>query len=732
MTNRLTPPRLANWSAHRPWRALGLWFLFVVACLAGGMATGTIMDSNDGGSGDSGTAERVIDRADFPVDPQTEQVLIRKRDGSALSLHDARRARTAVAHELASAPNAGPLSSVRLSPDHRAALATFTIKGDADTAVDRVKPMLAAVANAGRASPDLRIEEVGGAAIDKALDDQLGNDFQKAELLSLPLTLLILIAVFGALVAAGIPLMLALTSIIASFGLASLASHVFPQTENLQSILLIVGMAVGVDYALFMLRRARDERGRGASVRESVLIASATSGRAVVVSGLTVAVAMAGMLLAGDSTFTSLGIASMLVVATAVLGALVALPALLVLIGDRVDRVRIPFLHRLQRSEGSRFWGAVVPRVLARPRLAFGLAAGVLVVLALPALGMNTRLTSETDLPRSIPIMRSYDALTASFPAQGDTHELVIKAADVRTPQVQGALARLEHTLRADPDFALDRKLDTEISRDHTVETVQLAYPGASDGAAATHGLATLRDTLIPETLGTVAEAHVTGNAAGSHDFNALVHARLPIVVLFVLALTLLLMLASFRSLRVALTTIGLNLLSVAAAWGLLVLVFQHHWLDSLLGIRTNGAIVAWLPLFLFVILFGLSMDYHVFVLSRIREAHRAGASARDAIAIGVERTAGVVTSAAVVMVGAFGIFATLSLIEMKQLGVGLATAVLLDATIVRGVLLPAALQLLGEKAWHEARWLRRMPAIGHGPAPAPARAHASLEQASR
>jgi putative drug exporter of the RND superfamily len=730
MTQRLTPPRLANWSAHHPWKALSLWLLFVVACLAGGMATGTVMDTSDGGSGDSGAAERIIQRADFPNQQQTEQVLIRRRDGAVLRLADARRARQAVAGRLAQVADAGPLSAVKLSADHHAALATFKIKGDSDTASERVAPMLAAVAGAGRTTPDLRIEEVGGAAIDKALNDKLGDDFQKAEMLSLPLTLLILIVVFGALVAAGIPLILALTSIIASFGLAALASHAFPQTDNLKSILLIVGMAVGVDYALFMLRRARDERARGAGVRESVLIASATSGRAVIVSGLTVAVAMAGMLLAGDSTFQSLGIAAMLVVGAAVLGALLALPALLVLIGDRVDRVRVPFLHRLRRQEGgSRIWGAVVPRVLARPKLALGLAAGALVALALPALGMHTRLTSSTDLPRSIPVMRSYDALTAAFPAQGESHTLVVTAPDVRAPRVQNGIARLERRLRADPDFALRPTPGVEVSRDHTVETIDLAYPGASDGAAATHGLADLRHTFIPATIGRVAETHVTGDAAGSHDFNALVSARLPIVIGFVLVFTLLLMLASFRSLRIALATIGLNLLSVAAAWGLLVLVFQHHWLDGLLGIRTNGAIVAWLPLFLFVILFGLSMDYHVFLLSRIREAHRAGASARDAIAIGVERTAGVVTSAAVVMVGAFGIFATLSLIEMKQLGVGLATAVLLDATIVRGVLLPATLRLLGESAWHEAPWLARLPALGHGDRAAAVRSRVSPER---
>jgi RND superfamily putative drug exporter len=730
MTNPLAPPRLANWSAHRPWRALGLWLLFVVACVAGGLATGTSMASGDGGSGDSGAAQRVIDHADFPKQPQTEQVLIRRRDGGALSLAEAVRGRDAVASQLSRTKGAGPLSGVRLSTGKHAAIAQFTIKGDPDSADKRVEPMIAAVARAQASTPGLRVEEVGGAAIDKALSDTLGKDFKRAEMLSLPLTLLILIVVFGALVAAGIPLILALTSIVASFGLAGVASHVFPQTDNLQSILLIVGMAVGVDYALFMLRRARDERQAGATVLDSVLTASATSGRAVIVSGLTVAVAMAGMLLAGDPTFESLGVAAMLVVGVAVLGALVALPALLVLIGDNVDRVRIPFLHRLRRREGgSRIWGAVVPRVLARPKLALGLAAGGLVALAVPALGMHTRLPSVTDLPRSIPIMRSYDALTAAFPSQGDSHELVVKAPDVRAPGVRTELTRLETRLRADPDFSLARSPQVSVSRDRTVATVDLAYPGSSDGVAATRGLRDLRSTYIPATVGRVAEAHVTGDAAGSHDFNALVSARLPIVIAFVLALTLLLMLASFRSVRIALTTIGLNLLSVAAAWGLLVLVFQHHWLDPLLGIRTNGAITAWLPLFLFVILFGLSMDYHVFVLSRIREARRAGASASDAIAIGVERTAGVVTSAAVVMVGAFGIFATLSTIDMKQLGVGLATAVLLDATIVRGVLLPAALQLLGENAWNEARWLRRMPSIGHG-APTPAvRTRASLEQ---
>ena len=260
MTHRLAPPRLAHWSAHHPWRALGIWILFVVACVGGGLATGTVMDSRDGGSGDSGAAQRIVKRADFPAQRQTEQVLIRRRDGGPLSRTEATGARRTVAAQLARVPGAGPLSGVRLAASGRAAIAEFTIAGDPDTAGKRVAPMIAAVARAQAATPGLRIEEVGGAAIDRALSDTLGKDFKHAELLSLPITLLILIAVFGALVAAGIPLILALTSIVASFGLAGIASHVFPQTDNLQSILLIVGMAVGVDYALFLLRRARDER----------------------------------------------------------------------------------------------------------------------------------------------------------------------------------------------------------------------------------------------------------------------------------------------------------------------------------------------------------------------------------------------------------------------------------------------------------------------------------------
>lgn len=705
-------PRLAAWSVRHPWRALLAWLVIVVVLVAGGITTGTkLVEDGQDGSGDSGRAEQIITDANFPDDLAEERALVRRRDGAELSVADLAAVRRDLVAQLAEVPTAGKLSDPILSTDQRAGVVTWDVSGDPATAADRVAPMLAAVATAQAKHPELRVEQIGDGSIEKALDDTLGDDFKKAEFLSLPITLAILIVVFGALVAASLPLILALTSIIAAFGAASMVSQLVPQTENLQSILLIVGIAVGVDYALFMVRRARDERGHGMSVRDSVLVASATSGRAVLISGLTVIVAMAGMFLTGDATFTSLGVGAVVVVGVAVVGSLLALPALLVVLGDKVDRARVPFLWRLRGSGESRFWGAVVRRVVRRPGLAFGLSAGLLVLVALPALGMQTKLTDANDLPRSIPIMTTYDALTAAFPSEGGSHVVAISAPDVTTPQISAAIDDLERQATQTGLFTLPETPDIRISPDRTAATIVLPF---GDQGIAEESLTALRSGLVPATVGGVADAHVTGETAGSRDFTNLVSSRLPIVAAFVVALTLLLMLASFRSMSVAVATVLLNVLSVAAAYGLLVLVFQNDRFDGLLGVETNGAIVAWLPLFLFVILFGLSMDYHVFVLSRIREAVNAGATPSDAIEIGVRKTSGVVTSAAVVMIAAFGIFATLSTIDMKQLGVGLAAAIAIDATIVRGVLLPAALRLLGERAWTESRIASRLPLLGH------------------
>ena len=379
----------------------------------------------------------------------------------------------------------------------------------------------------------------------------------------------------------------------------------------------------------------------------------------------------------------------------------------------------MPFLHRLARSDGgSRIWDAVLTRVLRRPGLSFVIAASALIALALPATGMNTKLLGDEDLPRSLAVMQTYDAMTAAFPAKGSQHVVVVQAADVTAPKVTQAIADLGREATATGHFSLDGAPEVVTSSDHTVAQVFLPYPGNNGGNDARQGLTALRERIVPATVATVATVGVTGNTAVDRDFNDQLSSRLPVVFAFVLGLTFLLMLMSFRSVAVAGLTVVLNLLSVAAAYGVLVLVFQGHWAEGLLDFQSNGGIVAWLPLFLFIVLFGLSMDYHVFVLSRVREAFDRGLGNRDAIHAGVTSSAGVVTSAAVVMIAVFAVFATLTSLEFKQLGVGLAAAIAIDATVVRGVLLPAGMALLGERTWHMPAWLRWLPHIGREASP--------------
>jgi RND superfamily putative drug exporter len=425
---------------------------------------------------------------------------------------------------------------------------------------------------------------------------------------------------------------------------------------------------------------------------------------------VTVGVAMAGMLLSESAIFVSLAIGTILVVAVAVLGSVTVLPAVLARLGRWVDRPRVPVLHRLtmHRSE-PRMWPALLRPVLRRPAIALVVSAGLLAVLAMPAVGMRTRLLGTADLPRSIPIVASFDRLTTAFPSEGDSHLVAVEAPASAAPAVRAALLDLDRRAGADRLFAVDGPADVRASADGRVHLLEVPTPYAPGTDEARHGLTALRGTLVPQTVGQVtgAEVAVGGSTAASADFSHSLSSRLPWVFAFVLTLTFGLMLWAFRSPVIAATAIVLNLLSVGAAYGLLVLVFQHHWAEGLLGFQSNGAIVAWIPMFLFVVLFGLSMDYHVFVVSRIREAALAGMPTRDAVRHGVTSSAGAVTSAAVVMVAVFSIFATLSTLDFKQLGIGLGAAILIDATVVRAVLLPAAMALLGRWNWWAPAFLR-------------------------
>jgi RND superfamily putative drug exporter len=432
----------------------------------------------------------------------------------------------------------------------------------------------------------------------------------------------------------------------------------------------------------------------------------------VLISGLTVMAAMAGMFLTGEKTFMSFAMATILVVAIAVVGSLTVLPALLSRLGDKVNKGRIPFLQRFQKPGGGRFWGWIIDRVLRRPVLSAALSAGFLLALAAPALGLNTVVPRAEALPQDLSVVKVYKRLQNAFPGEAEPAVVVVRAQSIDDPSVQQQLRRLERNALATGQ--IHEPITVDVNPARTVARIELPIDGNGTDAPAYASLSTICNQVIPGTIGTLdaVDVAVTGPTAQSRDFENAMRSSAPLVFAFVLALAFVLLLVAFRSLVIAAKAIVLNLLSVAAAFGVLVLVFQHSWAKGILGFDYSGGVMVWLPVFLFVILFGLSMDYHVFILSRIREAHDGGKPTDEAIAYGIKSTAGVVTSAALVMVCVFSIFGTLSLVMMKQFGVGLAVAVLLDATVVRGVLLPATMKLLGEWNWYLRRWLDWLPQL--------------------
>jgi RND superfamily putative drug exporter len=710
--------RMGRWSARHRKTAIFGWLAFVIAAVVLGGAVGTKqLTADETLPGESGRAARMLD--DGFEQPAGETVLVQSTRLTA----DSPAFRAAVADVVRRVSAVGVVANVQspyaagnrgqISADEHSATVSLDIRGDADTATDRIQPVMDAVDAAAAANPSLRVEEFGVSA-EKQLDEKFNQDLERAGLLSLPVTIVILVVAFGALVAAGIPLLLALSAVMATMGLLAIPSQVWPVDENISAIVLLIGLAVGVDYTMFYLKREREERAAGKSESAALEAAAATSGRSVLISGLTVMTAMAGMFLTGDKTFGSFAMATILVVAIAVVGSLTVLPALLSWLGDRVNKVRVPFLHRLQRPEGGRAWGWILDRVLAHPLVSAIGATAVLVALALPALGMKTVVPGAEALPQDLPAVQTYNRLQAAFPGGQDPATVVVKAPSIDDPRVKTALADLQRRALAGGQF--HQPVTMSVNKARTVAEIDLPIAGSSTDAASNAALASLRGTIVPATVGSIdgVEVGVTGTTAISKDFDSAMRSTAPLVFAFVLAFAFVLLLVSFRSIVLAVKAILLNLLSVAAAYGILVLVFQHSWAKGVLDFDYSGGVMAFMPVFLFVILFGLSMDYHVFILSRIREAYDRGMRTEDAVAHGIKTTAGVVTSAAIVMVFVFGIFATLSIVMLKQFGVGLAAAVLIDATIVRAVLLPAAMTLLGDWNWYLPRWLEWLPKLEH------------------
>ena len=719
--------RAGRWSAAHWKTALGAWLAFCVLAVALGSVAGTkVLEDTDTAAGGTRKAEKMLEHAGF-ANRAGESVLVQS-NGRTIADPAFRAAVADVTRSVSRLPEVervrSPLAASnagQISKDQHSALVQFDMRGDQDTADKRVQPVLDAVDRVQQRHAAFTVAEFGMASASHELNKTLNKDFQRAEYSTLPVTLVILVFAFGALVAAGLPVLLAFSGVLATVGLGALASHVVAAGDATKSVILLIGMAVGVDYSLFYLRREREERARGSSPREALLKAAGTSGHAVFISGLTVLIAMAGMLFTGNAVFTSIAIGAMLMVAVALVGSLSILPALLAKLGHRVDKGRIPFLGRRAGRE-SRVWGFVLDRVLRRPVVSAVLSGGALLLLAAPALSLHTQLPSFTDLPRSLPIVQTYDSIQAAFPGAQTPAKVVITAEDVKAPQVQQAIGELES--RALASGQMFKPISTEVNPERTAETVSISLAGNGSNGVSVAALQTLRDRLIPGTLGHVdgVDVAVTGETAGTHDFNQQMKSHAPLVFAFVLALCFLLLLVTFRSIVIPIKAVLLNLLSVGAAYGLLVLVFQHHFAEGVLGFRSNGAITSWLPLFMFVILFGLSMDYHVFILSRIKELVDGGMPTEEAVATGIKRTAATVTSAALVMVAVFAIFMSLRTLDIKQMGFGLAAAILIDSTIVRAVLLPSVMKLLGSWNWYLPRWLEWLPQIGGEAGEAPRR----------
>jgi RND superfamily putative drug exporter len=642
----------------------------------------------------------------------TEQVLISARSG-AFDRGEAQAAAAELSARMRRLPEVAGVAEPVLSGDRRILMVEVALKGEERDAKDKVGALVAQTEAVKKAYPGLVLEETGSPSISKGVERQRSDDLALSEKITLPVTLVTLLVVFGSVTMAGVPLLLALSSIAAAVGLSMVVSHLSPDAGVGTNVILMIGLAVGVDYTLFHLKREREERARaGGRLTSEALVelAAATSGRAVVVSGLAVVASTATLYLASDVVFSSLATGTIVVVLVAVASSLTALPALLVKLGHRQERrdqrraQKGKPARRMRDGDGGRLWGALLRPASRHPLATLCVSVLALLALVTPLAGLKITEMSRDTHSRDIPAMRVYDRLNAAFPEHRVTHQVVVRADAARAGEVAGALREVARRADGDPLFAGASPVRT--SADRRISTLELKVPHLGNSDQAYDSLDQLRDEYLPATVGRVAGAEfgVSGDVARYADYPAHQNSKLPLVLGALLLVTFGMTAYAFRSVVLGLIGVGLNLLSAAASLGLLVLVFQGTWAEGLLDFRSTGSVGSRVPLFLFVILFGLSMDYQVFVVSRIREAVLAGVPTRQAVLDGIRRSASVVTSAAVVMTTVFVSFVFLHIIEMKQIGFVLAAAVLLDAFVVRIMVLPSAMLLLGEASWWPGR----------------------------
>ncbi len=710
--------RLAERCARHPWRTIGAWLVAVLVAMAAAgafLADGLTTEQTLTGGPDSVRALELTDDRLAGLEPPTELVVLRAEAGTV----DDPAFRTAASELLARAVASGvvePLVDPRapapdqVSEDRRALLVPIRL---ADPPEDHVETAVRLVEEAD-ALPGVETAIAGEFTLARDFNEISESDLRKGEFrIGLPAALIVLILVFGALVAAALPLVLAVVSIAVALGLTAVVSQGFELSVFVVNMLVAMGLALGIDYALFVVSRVREERAAGRERIAAIATAGATASRAVLFSGSAFVVAMLGLMLVPSSVMRSLATGAILVGIVAVVAALTLLPALLGLLGHRIDSLRVPVIgRRLERSdaEEGRIWVALVRRVTARPAAWLAGTAIVLLALAAPLVTMDIGAAPATDLPDRAVAKRGLALLAESFPQAGSDPAEIVVDAPVGTPAVEAAFADLTRRLEADPAFGTV-VLTEYPDRDLTVMTVQVGGDALADEAL--EAVRTLRDDLVPAAFAdSGVEALVGGPTALNLDYFAVMETWLPIVIAVVLALSFVLLTIAFRSVVVAGTSILMNLLSVGAAYGLVVLVFQHGWGAGLFDFRQVDTVEAWVPLFLFAVLFGLSMDYQVFLLSRIRERFTQTGDTRDAVVSGIGSTARIITGAALIIVAVFAGFAAGELVMFQQMGFGVAVALLIDATLVRSVLVPATMTLLGPWNWYLPSWLGWIPHV--------------------
>jgi putative drug exporter of the RND superfamily len=716
--SRLSPRRLAELAVGRPGRVLAIWGALVLVgfVLIGGLLGSALSSEGDVTSNpESKRAEELIDERLPRRDEVDEVVIVSSRD-TRVSEPAVRRRVSGLVERLRRSGAVERVSSyldrggeALVSADDRATILPLVLAPDEE---DNIEDVIEIVQRADRAE-GLSVDITGEFTAGRDFEEVSAEDLSKGELqFGLPAALIVLLLVFGTLVGAAIPLLMALISIIVGLGLVGVIGQFFELNLFITNMLVAMGLALGIDYSLFIVSRLREERGKGFSQRDAILNVASTATRAVVFSGTAFSLALLGMFLVPDTVLRSLATGAIVVAIVSIAVALTFHPALLMVLGDRVDRLSVPWLgKRVARSAGSegRFWGGVVRAVTRHPAASLTAAVVLLLLATSPVLGLKLGAAGPSSLPDDTVAKQGLIALERDFPA-GATDPVEIAVDTAETPGVAVRLDRLGERLRADRDFAAD-KATIERGRDLLVLSVPLNTEASSEEASA--AIDRLRDEYVPAAFGDAADrVLVGGQPAEVRDYFTLVGNWLPIVIAFVLALSFVLLTLAFRSIVVPLTAIAVNLLSVGAAYGLLVLVFQEGVGVDILGFGQVERIEAWVPVFLFSVLFGLSMDYQVFLLSRIHERYRASGDTTDAIIFGVGSTARLITGAALIIVVVFAGFASGELVSFQQMGFGVAVALLVDATIVRSVVIPAAMQLLGERNWYLPRRLDWLPRV--------------------